>query len=516
MTGLLPLLSWFFLGTALLPASEITLGGAAGWEQIVLVRDTALRPPRDKGQLEIRGNTIRTGNKNRSILALDEDAYERDARSDLILHFDAPGESIGPYKVDSDPVHYSNEQRVFGPSSALFRGTPEPLEMLPREGALLSPGSLWNDFTIEFWLRPQYMSHGEEVLSWKSNRLINDRVEAQELKASIADRTVSWSFTNVFFSPRGEPSPVRIRGRSPLVPESWHHFALRFEASTGMLLFQIDGIDQDVQYITSTGREGGTVFLPLIGGTRPEPLLLGGAYTGYIDELRISRSYREELHLKPYPLRSGIADTTPLDLQGSHTRIVSLSVEEEHPGASEIRYYYRRGDEKSDIRSLSGPWIPFSPEAGIEEDTKGRYLQLRFELFPDGSGTRSPGIREVSILYEQDRPPVPPSLIELEPMDGAIKVSWNSVSAHDLSGYLLFFGTEPGIYRGAPGTDLESPIDVGKAGSWTLQGLENGRLYFFRIAAYDNDDPGHAGPLSREVHTRPMKAIAPIQQEDGQ
>ncbi len=437
------------------------------------------------------------------MLALEEQSYTYDEDTDLILHFDQPRQLIGSYSVEDDPAHYSGEKRVFGTASALFRSSPESLQLLPREGSLFAPGTLWNDFTIEFWLRPQYLSHGEEILSWKSNRLIGDRMEAQELQVSIAKRNVQWSFQNIFFSPQGNALPIRIRGRRSLVPESWHHFSIRFDAATGMLLFQIDGIDEAVEYITSTGKEGGSVYLPLIGGTAPEPLSIAAAYTGYIDELRFSSSFREDIHLKPYPLRSGIAETLPLDLEGKHTRVVAINIDEKTPGGSEIYYSYRRGDEKTDRTSLSGPWIPFSPSQGFDTEMRGRYIQLRFELFPDGSGLLSPSISKAVVVYEKDSPPVPPSLIELQEGEGTIEISWNSVSAHDLSGYLLFFGTEPGIYRGTAAT--ESPVDTGEATSFKLEGLENGKLYFFRIAAYDNNDPDNRGPLSREVHGRPRK-----------
>jgi hypothetical protein len=274
-----------------------------------------------------------------------------------------------------------------------------------------------------------------------------------------------------------------------------------------MLLYRLDGKDEAVTYITGTKREGGTVFLPYIGGPNPEPLILGSEYTGFMDEFRISRKIIDTPVLKPYPLKRGSAETIPLDLGAVHSRIVSISAESTAEGLSDIRYFYRQSNSKEHYYQVSGEWLPFVPGQAFPTSLSGRYLQLRFELFPDGTGMKAPLLSELRILYETDTPPVPPSLIELQPGDGSMHISWNAVSAHDLSGYLVFYGTAPGTYLGSDAAEGESPVDTGKETSITLTGLENGSIYFFRIAAYDNEDPANPGPLSREIAGRPERQV---------
>jgi hypothetical protein len=41
----------------------------------------------------------------------------------------------------------------------------------------------------------------------------------------------------------------------------------------------------------------------------------------------------------------------------------------------------------------------------------------------------------------------------------------------------------------------------------TLSGLQNGRLYYFAVVAYDGTEPPHHSGFSREVSARPSGAL---------
>lgn len=506
-TGQLALASLFIL---LLPGrisgSELRIGRSAGWGLVRTVERTAFRTAAGSGNSIIAGGTITFEEESQQVLTLDEAAYRENVATDLLLHLDRSGEGAGSgYYAERDGAAYPETRRVFGTGAALFRRRGDGIYLMPGENSLFRPGSLWKDFTIEFWLRPQYLEQGETVLLWQSSRQTGERIHPQELRVYISGRGVVWRFDNIFLPAGGVSHSVEVKGRSVLVPEQWHHHSLRFDSGTGMLLYQIDGKDEAVRYITDTEREGGSVFLPYTGGPNPEPLIVGEEYTGYIDELRISTGLVEQPVIASYPLKSGTAETVPIDLGGKHARVVSIETESRTIGMSEIHCFYRQNNSRISLEDPEGGWIPFTPGAPLPVDVSGRYLKLRFELFPDGSGMAAPELSEVRILYQNDDPPVPPSLIGVTAGDGSITLNWNAVSAHDVSGYLVFYGTRPDTYRGTEAAEGESPVRAGKATSLTLTGLENGTIYFFRIAAYDNDDPERPGPLSREVSGRPLR-----------
>jgi hypothetical protein len=73
----------------------------------------------------------------------------------------------------------------------------------------------------------------------------------------------------------------------------------------------------------------------------------------------------------------------------------------------------------------------------------------------------------------------------------------------DTAGYLVYYGTRPGVYRGDEARTGESPIDVGDTTETVIEGLSNGRVYYFSVATYDTAGKKNRSPLSEEVSARP-------------
>jgi hypothetical protein len=76
---------------------------------------------------------------------------------------------------------------------------------------------------------------------------------------------------------------------------------------------------------------------------------------------------------------------------------------------------------------------------------------------------------------------------------------------------MVYYGTSRGEYFGEGAAPGASPVDVGKRTGLYIDGLENGVLYYFAVAAYDRRDGTddgrgifHAGEFSREVSARPL------------
>jgi hypothetical protein len=70
---------------------------------------------------------------------------------------------------------------------------------------------------------------------------------------------------------------------------------------------------------------------------------------------------------------------------------------------------------------------------------------------------------------------------------------------------MVYYGTARGEYFGEGAIRGASPIDAGKRTSLRIEGLRNGVLYYFAVAAYDRPEPFHGGELSREVSARPLR-----------
>jgi hypothetical protein len=159
-------------------------------------------------------------------------------------------------------------------------------------------------------------------------------------------------------------------------------------------------------------------------------------------------------------------------------------------------------------------WRIFTPGADISGMISGRYVQLAVDFYPSEDGESSPYLEELRITYLPDEPPLPPQNLTAEAVDGAVRLRWRNSPDMDTTGYLVYYGTVRGEYFGEDAAAGASPIDVGKRNSVTIDGLKNGTLYYFTVAAYDRHDAltaagFHAGEFSREVTARPLASGLP-------
>jgi hypothetical protein len=74
---------------------------------------------------------------------------------------------------------------------------------------------------------------------------------------------------------------------------------------------------------------------------------------------------------------------------------------------------------------------------------------------------------------------------------GSVTLAWDPNSESDLAGYILLYGTAPGVYT--------NHIDVGNQTSWTVAGLTDGQHYYFAVKAYNQI--GSQSAPSTEVDT---------------
>jgi hypothetical protein len=468
---------------------EIVLGREDGWRDFPSLENLVRRP----------------GKWDTLDFFLREDEYPVAGRTDLLVHFDreGEGEATGNYRLDRGRASLSPEVRVLGEAAAGFNGERAGVRLAPQPGALLARGTLWEDFSIEFWLRPSQASDGEEVLSWSGSRWREGRLKPQELRCLVRSRRLIWEFVNFFGGQQEAQTSIRLEGISPLVPRSWHHHLLRFDSASGLLEYLVDGVPEAVAYARA-GPEGPPLE-PYTGEADSAPLLVGRGYTGFLDELRISRSFVEHPVLTRYDGRAGVAVSAPLDLGYTGTRLKRVEAVYEAKGDSDVFFYYRLADRLTSDQ-LESDWVQFRPGDELPR-ALGRYAQLRVELFPDGRRSLSPQLSELRLVYEQDLPPAPPAGVLATAGDGLVRLRWKPVREEDVRGYLVYYGQAPGTYHGTDADRGPSPIDTGAATELELEGLENGRLYYFAVVCYDSTVPPHRSAFSKEVSARPSGAL---------
>ncbi|HET6484833.1 MAG TPA: fibronectin type III domain-containing protein [Spirochaetia bacterium] len=460
------------------------------------------------------GVTTAPGRWGDQDLVLTPGAYQPEPDTDLLLHFDAPrtsDETGGYQEVGASPV-LSSSISVMG-SSAQFGLRGSPVRFQGQAGTLFSPGETWGDFTIEFWLYPATLSDGETVMSWSgsahpvSESNPTQSLVSQVFRAELRDRRLVWVFQGLFTLPGGDPLPVTLQGTKQLLPRVWHHHLLRFQARRGTLEYLLDGLPEAIVHTTDSGSETGSIAVPTVGTARSGPLVLGEGLTGYVDELRISRRFVEDPMVARYRDTTGIVVSRVLDLGFSSTRILRIEAVAAAPADASVEYYYQVAD-TWDGRPLLGAdtsWIAFAPPGDFKSPVQGRFIQLRVELYPDGTRTQSPRVSDLTVVYQPNLPPAFPAGLKASPGNGSVTLSWQPVNDIDVKGYSVYYGTAPHNYLGTGAAEGDSPLDAGTATSLKITGLSNGRLYYFSVVAYDTSQPPQRSDFAAEVSARPSR-----------
>ena len=523
------LYSFFFMTGSIHGVGEktITLGAAASWELMEKRQGiTEILNVRPHPVLALSGSLSGNGGSNGSLL-------------DLHLSFDEGrptwfADTQGNYDVLTSPELGAAAEpwSRLGKGAALFNGKtggsganngPEgPLVLRPRQGALFAPGSHVRDFSIEFWLFPQNLQNGELVLSWHSSKpdgrggYINQRVQC------VASRDkLKWMFANFFFSPGERDSKTVSLSGPVLINRTWSHHLIRYDADLGLLEYLVDGRLEALDYATSTGRERGDVYTPVIG--EDCRLVLGARFSGLMDEFRIHGTCFEKPVLSRYSDRAGRVETRTMDLGYSNSSVLSIEAfggrtsnsagtfRSEYAGNgalrfqdhAELMFYIRSGGNPYLLNEVQ--WVPFIPGTELTGQ-RGRYVQLAADFYPSGDGETSPYLSELRVIYRAAEPPPPPSLVAATVKDGAVELSWRASPSRDVGGYLVYYGTAKGEYL-----EAESPVDAGSRTSLRVEGLKNGTLYYFAVAAYGIPDSREyyfvpePGEFSREVAARPLR-----------
>jgi hypothetical protein len=305
------LYSFFLLPGSVYGIGEktITLGSVASW-----------------GLLEKRQGVIEASNiRPQPVLVLARNASaalfnESRTGADLHLSFDErnPGsfsDSQGRYDITVSPLLSASSLSRVGTGAALFtqRTGDEPIVLKPRKTALFAPGSHIRDFSIEFWLFPQNTDSGEQILFWSSSKPDGQGAYLhQRIQCVTSKNRLQWTFVDFFFSPGERARKTMTLSGTPVIPRTWSHHLIRFDADIGLMEYLVDGKVEAMDYTTVSGREGGDVYTPVIG--EDCRLVLGGRFSGMMDDFRIYRHCLETPVMGKYSLAGGRIETRTMDL----------------------------------------------------------------------------------------------------------------------------------------------------------------------------------------------------------
>lgn len=480
-------------------AKEIVFGGKNGWKDLEYTYNV----------------TTGSGRFGYDCLELATNSFEKDDYTDLIIDFEDSKNCVseGNYKVVSNSLQIC-DNAIMEKSAGLSRNI-GGLSLLGNRNSLFGNEGLIGSFCIEFWLCPSVSENGEVIFNWESAKNVEGKLIYQLLNGIMNNGHLEWNFSNIFdyYTRKNGLSELKLTGKSILIPDSWSYHAISFDCESGILEYLVNGITEDIQYVTSTGDESGEVFLAILG--TPSQVDFCSDYTGKIDDIRILRrpysapDYQssENAGLKNRVLYSpdgGRFETKPIMLSKGSS-LNSLRAEFNTPEQTDVRFYVRSGDNYFNWTADYPEWKPVESDEQID-DVSGLYFQVAVDLYPDGNGEKTPSVTQITLDYSELPLPLPPMYVKAVAGNGQVTLNWSYSVDETTGGYYIFYGNRPGEYLGRIALEGESPINVGEVNSFTLTGLQNGKIYYFAVAAWSSKNDEIIGDLSKEVFARPLSS----------
>lgn len=479
---------------------QIVLGGKNGW---------------DGFQYEDKVTTGK-GRFGYECIELETNSFVFDETTDLLIDFENSENPIaaGNYDVVSNKMKISTDT-IMEKNAGLSRNI-GGMSVLGKPGAFFGPEGLRGSFSIEFWLCPSIAENGEVILNWESSKNVRGRLIYQLLNCSFNGGHLEWTLSHFFDSyegPKGD-GEVKLSGKYNIIPDKWSYHVLSFDSEAGILEYIVDGITEDLVYITDTGREGGAISLIILGAA--SEMNLCSEFTGKIDDFRIlKRPYSPpdyqsaEMAGKSgrmiYAPAGGRFETKPIRVSTGSV-LNSITAEMNVPEQTGICYFVRSGDNFFNWSDSYPEWKPVESGETLTGVT-GLYFQIACDLYPDGDGVKTPSVTSITMDFTEIPLPLPPFTIKAEAGNGKVTLNWNYSVDDTTGGYYIYYGNRPGEYLGRVAVEGNSPVKIGNTTSFTLTGLENGRIYYFAVASWSNLDERVIGPLSKEVFARPLERL---------
>lgn len=473
----------------------ITLGGKEGWSKIS----------------SMSGITTGLGKYGQNSLELATASRTVSADTEMLFSFEGDNlkDDAGRFQVVNSNLRLVQDGAM-GKQAGLSVGNNSGFAVVGAPGSIFSTLNWTGSFSMEFWLCPAVVDNGETVISWRSSRTVEGYPLYQILEASFARNHLQWNCTNLFAGYTENNGEITLSGTKSIIPGKWSHHILSYDAETGLLEYRVNGLVEDLKYITMTGGERGGVYPLMLGN--PAMFEISPSYAGKIDDFRVLRNsiantedffYQNQENYQTgwtavrYTAEGGSFISEPLEVPVG-SQLTHLEASTIVPEETDVEFFVRAGDNFYSWNQTSPAWVP-APPGKLLSGVEGKYFQVMVKLYPDGAGTSTPSVASVTLCYEEHEPPLPPFYVKATAGNGYVDLIW-SHTIDKATNYCVYYGERPGEYLGRVALEGDSPVKVGHENSVRLTGLKNGRIYYFAIASEYN---GQVGPLSQEVYARP-------------
>ncbi|WP_297276570.1 fibronectin type III domain-containing protein [uncultured Brachyspira sp.] len=357
---------------------------------------------------------------------------------------------------------------------------------------------IMSSFTIEFYLNPYKIRMNSQVLSKMAIYNDNGVTKYSGIRANIINGRLVWQFNNIF-TYNGEYTNITLSQGEYLKENEWRHHSISFDASTGKLVKYIDGLEEQVIYLTSTGDRTGSPYYVDFTHMSLDPLYLGQGFIGGIDSFYFTPNYKQSFNLYKY-LPNGEIISKVIDFGSVNTFIDSINYIGSFTNGSYIDIYYRTSDYYFAPDDNNITWQLLDDNNVFATVNRARYIQIRAVLKSNTDRNITPILNNIDIVYHNGRLPLVPINLTAAPANNnSIILKWEG-SHENVSGYKIYYGTKSGVYNNAEHT----PIVVGNQTEYLLEGLNPEEVYYFRVTAIGGEGGNIESGFSEEVYARPV------------
>ena len=352
-------------------------------------------------------------------------------------------------------------------------------------------------FTFEFYLNPYRVRMNSKVLSKMAIYNDNGVTKYAGIRANIINGRLVWQFNNIF-SYNGQYTNITLSGGEYLKENEWRHHSVSFDASTGKLVKYIDGLEEEVVYLTSTGDRNGSPYVAEFDNIKLDPLYLGQGFIGGLDSFYFTPNYKQDFNLYRYSSNGEIISRV-IDFEDKNTFIDSINYKGSFTNGSYIDVYYRTSDYyfAPDDNNIAWQYLDNNTNT-ITSNVK--YVQIRAVLKSNIDRNITPILNNVDISYHKGRlPQIPVNLTATAVNNNSVMLRWDAVH-EDVVGYKIYYGTKSGVYNDAQYT----PIQIGNQSEYYIEGLNSNEVYYFTITAIGGEGGNIESGFSKEVYVRPV------------
>ena len=369
------------------------------------------------------------------------------------------------------------------------------INMVP-ENATFFNNNFSGSFTVEFYLKPFKENLNATVLDFIAIYREDGEIKNTSISATIYGGKLVWDFS-VFFKRGDDFINVAMQKGSYIKIGEWSHHSVSFDATTGRLVKYLNGLEEEVVYVTTSGQNYGGVFTPYLPANTSVPLYLGGGFLGAIDSFSMITEYKRNFDLTVFN-PSGEIVSDIIKINDDNAYLESINLDSLADNGTDVMLYYRSSERYFLASDNRIEWKHINSKEDLNY-LNFKYIQVKAVLLSDATRKYTPILNSINIVYDILEKPAPPTSFKVRPMNGAVELTWESVHNNSAAGYKIYYSTKPGVYN----EFNDVPIIVGNEKKCVIDNLENGKLYYFNITSFGALSEDLESEFSGEIYARP-------------